>query len=254
MAMRCQQLAIACALRIGASTMDLEVGVGVLAGQDVGAACARWDVLLRYLGAICQHMLLGIGGLQVRLTLIQMLNLARRVLCAHEAAMQTSDLIALDPGSVHFPTELVAATRQREGEGSHLARCVRVLELSKRAPDVGIRVSSHDAQLLMMLRMSDMLLYRGYPGSYCQSCNFAARGENKERNRSQRVTNRCEARPFPRLDQCASKMAAPLYATASARSRSREAYVNFVAVQECCQLHMFLFYVALLVVRDCYLK
>jgi hypothetical protein len=41
-------------------------------------------------------VLLGVGRIEEGLALVEVLNLARCVLCPHEAAVKTSDLVALD--------------------------------------------------------------------------------------------------------------------------------------------------------------
>lgn len=112
--------------------LDLEVWIGLLAteylaGRSSGqSGLNRSAIVLLLLGG---EMGLGIRRGEVSLALLQMLDLARRVLCADVAAVATADLVALG--------------------GSLL-----VLELSKGAPDVRIGMSAHGGGSLPLWRLA----------------------------------------------------------------------------------------------------
>jgi len=95
-------MAIAGTLCVRAATVDLEIRVRVLAGQDTGWAIAGVSSFDGSAGSIlgCGDVCLGVGGLEVGLAFLEMLNLAGGVLCAHEAAVKTAHLIALAEGTV----------------------------------------------------------------------------------------------------------------------------------------------------------
>ena len=91
-------LAISCALRIGATTMHLKVRIRLLAAQYLaGNRRHPWIdgscILLLLLALSLQEMGLRFGGGEVGLALLEMLDLAGRVLCAHEAAVQTAHFV-----------------------------------------------------------------------------------------------------------------------------------------------------------------
>jgi hypothetical protein len=87
------RLAISPALGIGAATMDLQIRVRCLSIQDLvgrlrhGLFNGAAVLLLR------SHVCLRLGRGKVGLAFLQMLDLARCVLCAHETAMQTADFV-----------------------------------------------------------------------------------------------------------------------------------------------------------------
>lgn len=89
-------LAIASALCIWTTSMDLEVWIRRLAVEDL--AGARGHARLTGGGILLlglKQMCLGIGGGEVRLALLQVLDLAGGVLRADEATVQTSHFVAL---------------------------------------------------------------------------------------------------------------------------------------------------------------
>ena len=99
-------LAIAGALVVRPSTVDLEVWVGMLAAEDArGLRQARVElggILLLLLLLLLGEVRLRVGRRQIRLAFLQVLNLARRVLRAHEAAVETSYFVALSTGDQHI--------------------------------------------------------------------------------------------------------------------------------------------------------
>lgn len=137
-------LAVTRALRVRATTVDLEVRIRMLAAQDTGAlrhagVDARGRAML-----VLGEVRLSFWGGQVRLALLQMLDLARGVLRAHEAAVQTSHLVALGRLVTGRIVEMGACCDGKaRGRRAHLGRRVLILELSEGAPDVGICVAAH---------------------------------------------------------------------------------------------------------------
>jgi hypothetical protein len=86
------RMAISPALRIGPATMDLQVWVRCLSIQNLGRL--RHGLFISAAVLLLRgHVRLRIGRGEVRLAFLQMLNLARRVLCAHETAVQTADFV-----------------------------------------------------------------------------------------------------------------------------------------------------------------
>jgi hypothetical protein len=111
---RRKRFAISCALgTIWPTTVNLQVGVRGLAVEDLGrglgcSRLVRGSILLHL-----RHMGLRIGRRQIQLAFLEVLNLARGILCAHVAAVQTAHFVAF-------------------------RRRVLVLELCKRSPDIGL--------------------------------------------------------------------------------------------------------------------
>lgn len=87
------ELAIPSALRIGTTPVDLEVWIRSLAVEDL----ARWlhsrlhglAILLLQLRHVRRRIRRG----EIRLAILKMLDLARRVLRAHEAAVEAAHLV-----------------------------------------------------------------------------------------------------------------------------------------------------------------
>lgn len=142
----CDELAVACALGVGAPPMDLEIRVWVLAGQygSTAGGAVLLDVGVE-VGALCSGYLGGeiglrVGRCEVRLALLEVLNLARRVLRAHEAAVETSDLVALcQPLAGPFAAGMLA---MGIAEGAHLGGSVAVVELLESAANVRVGASN----------------------------------------------------------------------------------------------------------------
>jgi hypothetical protein len=111
-------LPVTAPFRIRASPMDLEVRVWLLAIQyTAGTLCSsrarHWPVLC----LLCK-MRLRLGRVKIGLAFLEMFNLARRVLCADEAAVLTPDFVAL-------------------------GRSLGVLKLCERTTDVRVGVAAH---------------------------------------------------------------------------------------------------------------
>jgi hypothetical protein len=88
---------------------------------------------------------LRIGRGEVRLAFLQMLNLARRVLCAHEAAVQASHLVAFGRRVLVLEFGLViVSTSRRRSKGA---------QTYKGPPYVWIGMPAHDGDgsLLLLL-------------------------------------------------------------------------------------------------------
>ena len=92
------RLSIAGAFIVRSAPVHLEVWVGLLAIQYLAGASRghtginrqsilRRRLMLLLLLLLGDQMGLCLGGCEVSLAVLEMLNLARRVLCAHEAAM-----------------------------------------------------------------------------------------------------------------------------------------------------------------------
>jgi hypothetical protein len=101
-------LSITDALVVRPSTVDLEVRIGMLPAEDAGGlretSLELGGILLPLpllLGEVC----LRVVRRQVGLAFLQMLNLARRVLCAHVAAVQTSYFITLPARDQYVASE-----------------------------------------------------------------------------------------------------------------------------------------------------
>jgi hypothetical protein len=87
------ELAVSCALRVGAATVDLEVRIWCLAIEYL-TGCLRHVSF----NGICillhlRHVGLRIWRGEVALAFLKMLNLTRRVLCTYEAAVQAAHLV-----------------------------------------------------------------------------------------------------------------------------------------------------------------
>jgi hypothetical protein len=103
------RLSISSALRVRATSVDLEVRIGVLTVQDAGSSAALRHVGVELRGVgILDDVRLSVGGCEIGLALLEVLNLAGGVLRAHKAAMQTSYLVTL--------SLLSARTRQDFGQ------------------------------------------------------------------------------------------------------------------------------------------
>jgi hypothetical protein len=103
-----EELAIAGPLVVGPATMDLKVGVRVLAVQSSSLCTLLHGLNWRALGFILLPLLLlllllldlegmglGFRRIEISLAFLEMFDLARRVLRSHEAAVKTSYFITL---------------------------------------------------------------------------------------------------------------------------------------------------------------
>ena len=123
---------------VGASPMDLEVWVWLLAIQYAAGALGASGACRRPVRCLLRKVRLRFRRVEVGLALLEMLDLARCVLCTDEAAVLTSDLIAF-------------------------SRSLRVLELCKRATDVRIGVATHGGSKVQ--RQSSCLQRQSAPWS-----------------------------------------------------------------------------------------
>lgn len=151
-------LAITAALDVGPATVDLEVWIRLLAVEHSSRCDAGGHgPLVAVLRAPC----LGLGRSQVGLALVEMFNLARRVLRAHEAAVQTAHLITF-------------------------CGRVLVLELSKGASYVGIRVAAHLRGLLSTKQAGSEPAVTIVAGPYeCVSYSKVGWSQNRPRMRKE---------------------------------------------------------------------
>ena len=118
-------MAIASTLGVGSATVDLKVGIWVLARQDAGLTIVAVGIAfgLCPLSILSCDMGLGIRGLKVLLALLEMLDLAGGVFCTNEAAVQTADLVALEVVSAASYEGSLLLSSSKAGEGKwHLHR------------------------------------------------------------------------------------------------------------------------------------
>lgn len=122
-------LSIACAFIVGTAPVYLKIGIGLLSAQYLAGTLSharlnrqsilRWLLLLLLLG---KKMSLRLGRREISLAVLEMLDLARCVFGANEAAMQTADFVTF---------------RGR----------ILVLELFKGSPYVRVGMSAHGGLL-----------------------------------------------------------------------------------------------------------
>jgi hypothetical protein len=86
-------LPITSAFRVWTAAMYLQIWVRLLTIQDSTWTLRHVRVDHRLAGLTWHHMRLRIWRVQIGLTLLEMLNLSRRVLRSHEAAVLTPDLV-----------------------------------------------------------------------------------------------------------------------------------------------------------------
>ena len=114
----CNRLTISSALRIGPSTMYLEVWVRLLAVQyGTGSLGYIW-LGYRLAALIRMEVHLRLRRVEIRLTLLEMFNLPCRVLRSYKPAVLASHLVTF-------------------------RRCIGVLELHEGTANVRIRMSAH---------------------------------------------------------------------------------------------------------------
>jgi hypothetical protein len=122
-------LAVSRALRVGAAAVDLEVRVRCLAVQNL-AGCLRYVCL----NSVCillllhlRHVRLRVRRGEVGLAFLEVLDLAGRVLCAHEAAMQAAHLVTFRRRVLVLELGLIA-NMQRQ----HVSHCTRDMQILQR--------------------------------------------------------------------------------------------------------------------------
>jgi hypothetical protein len=140
-------LAVSRALRVGAAPVDLKVRIRCLAVEDL-AGC------LRHVGlnGVCillhlRHVRLRVWRGKVGLAFLQVFDLPRRVLCAHEAAMQAAHLVTFRRRVLVLKLGLLANVKV---SACHMCTWYGTWASHKGSPYVWVGVPAHpDGEVLL---------------------------------------------------------------------------------------------------------